>query len=489
MNRRTFLKKTGITAASLSVAPMLFAKSSTKSKHNIILYVVDDQGSGDAGCYGNPVIKTPGLDYLAEHGTRFTNAFCTTASCSPSRSVILSGLHNHANGMFGLNHAVHHFQSFDNFKSLSGLLSEVGYRTMCAGKYHLGPEETYHFDEYLNFEWAQMENGKWLPIDTPVDLADKCMSFISDDSSNPFFLYFCTIAPHRPFLREGINPVNPDDVIVPLYLPDIPECREELAQYYMSVERADSGLVRLIEILKKTNHWDDTLIIFCSDNGIAFPGAKTTTYDPGINLPFVVRNPYSEKKGTVNNAMVSYVDIMPTILDFAGLSYESNYNDTVKLPDVIKFSDPTPQNKQLHGRSFLPMLDESDPEGWDEIYASHSFHEVYMYYPMRVVRERKFKLIWNIAYQLDYPFAADLLDSKTWQAVLENEMKIYGKRSVDAYLHRPEFELYDVEKDPHEINNLADNPEYKNELERLKKKLKAFQIRTEDRWLNQWIGK
>jgi N-sulfoglucosamine sulfohydrolase len=203
----------------------------------------------------------------------------------------------------------------------------------------------------------------------------------------------------------------------------------------------------------------------------------------------VVRNPYSEKKGTLNNAMVSYVDIMPTILDFAGLSYESNYNDTVEVPDVIKFSDPTPQNKQLHGRSFLPMLDESDPEGWDEIYASHSFHEVYMYYPMRVVRERKFKLIWNVAYQLDYPFAADLLDSKTWQVVLENEMKIYGKRSVDAYLHRPEFELYDVEKDPHEINNLADHPKHKDELERLKKKLKAFQIRTEDRWLNQWIGK
>jgi N-sulfoglucosamine sulfohydrolase len=141
MNRRTFLKKTGVTAASLSVAPMLFAKSSTKSKRNIILYVADDQGSGDAGCYGNPVIKTPGLDYLAEHGTCFTNAFCTTASCSPSRSVILSGLHNHANGMFGLNHAVHHFQSFDNFKSLPVRLSEAGYRTMCAGKYHVNPEE------------------------------------------------------------------------------------------------------------------------------------------------------------------------------------------------------------------------------------------------------------------------------------------------------------------------------------------------------------
>jgi len=489
MDRRAFLKATGITAASLSIAPTLFASSSATSKRNIILYVVDDQGKGDAGCYGNPVIKTPGLDYLAEHGTRFTNAYCTTASCSPSRSVILSGLHNHANGMFGLNHAVHHFQSFDNFKSLPARLSEGGYRTLCAGKFHVGPEHVYHFDEYLDFEWVQMKNGQWLPKDTLVDLADKCITFISDDSPNPFFLYFCTMAPHRPFLREGIDPVNPDDVAVPPYLPDIPECREELAQYYMSVKRADSGLLRLIDILKKTDHWDDTLIIYCSDNGIAFPGAKTTTYDPGINLPFVVRNPYAKKKATVNHAMVSYVDIMPTILDFAGLEYESNYDTKVDVPDVIQFSDPTPQNKYLHGRSFLPILDNENPKGWDEIYASHSFHEVYMYYPMRVVRERKYKLIWNIAYQLDYPFAADLLDSKTWQAVLKNDLKTYGKRAVEAYLHRPEFELYDMENDPDEVNNLATTAEHKNELERLKKKLKAFQIRTEDRWLNQWIGK
>lgn len=489
MNRRTFIKQSGLAAASLSVAPKLFGSASSKQKRNILLYVVDDQGTGDAGCYGNPVINTPGLDHLAENGIRFTNAFCTTASCSPSRSVILSGLHNHANGMFGLHHAVHHFQSFENFKSLPVRLGEAGYRTLCAGKYHVGPEPVYHFDEYLNFKWVQRENGKWLPEDTPADLADKCEPLIGSDSDKPFFLYFCTIAPHRPFLREGIDPVSPDDVIVPPYLPDIPECREELAQYYMSVERADSGLLRLIDILKKTNQWDDTLIIYCSDNGIAFPGAKTTTYDPGINLPFVVRNPYSEKQGIVNNAMISYTDIMPTILNFAGLPYESNYDEEIDVPEKITFSDPTPQNEKLHGRSFLPVLEETNPNGWDEIYASHSFHEVYMYYPMRVVRERKYKLIWNVVHQLSYPFAADLLRSETWQAVVRNDMDVYGKRTVDAYLHRPEFELYDLENDPDEVNNLSDKPEYQTELARLQKKLKAFQIRTEDRWLNQWIGK
>ena len=169
MDRRKFLKTTGLTTASLSVAPALFSQSSSKKKRNVILYVVDDQGSGDAGCYSNPMIKTPGIDYLAENGTRFSHAYCCTASCSPSRSVILSGLHNHANGMYGLQHAVHHFQSFDNFKSLPLCLSEAGYRTACAGKYHVGPEKVYHFDQYINFEWVQTEKGNWRPKETPMD--------------------------------------------------------------------------------------------------------------------------------------------------------------------------------------------------------------------------------------------------------------------------------------------------------------------------------
>lgn len=489
MDRRSFLKTSGVAATSLSMAPGLFSQSSQNKKRNVILYVVDDQGTNDAGCYGNPVIKTPGLDYLAEHGTRFTNAYCCSASCSPSRSVILSGLQNHANGMFGLNHAVHHFESFDNFKTLPVRLSEGGYRTMCAGKYHVGPEKVYRFDHRIDYKWVQQPDGHWLPDGKPTDLAEQCTSFIADDSGQPFFLYFCTIAPHRPFLREGIDPVSPDDVIVPPYLPDITECREELAKYYMSVERADSGLLKMIEILKKTGHWEDTMVIYCSDNGIAFPGAKTTTYDPGIRLPFVVRNPDSGKNGSVNDAMISYVDIMPTILDFAGLSYQTNYYDEISVPERITFADPTPRNDRLHGRSFLPVLEQQDPKGWDEIYASHSFHEVYMYYPMRVVRERRYKLIWNVAYQLPYPFAADLLGSDTWQAVLKDDLEVYGKRRVEAYLHRPEFELYDMEEDPHEVNNLAGDPDHQAELERLKTKLKAFQIRTEDRWLNQWIGK
>ena len=422
------------------------------AEKNVLLYVVDDQGSTDAGCYGNLVIKTPGLDALAAAGTRFTHAFCTTASCSASRSVILSGQYNHANGQYGHQHSYHHFSSFPNVKSMPVLLADRGYRTTSAGKYHVAPEEIYHFEEYVKGP-------------SPAQMAENCRDLIAAESDEPFFLYFCTHEPHRPFKRDGSDTFDPADVVVPPYLPDTPECREELAKYYGSVQRADAGLVRLIEILKETGHWSDTLVIYISDNGIAFPGAKTTLYEPGMRLPCVVRNPSAAETGVVTDAMVTWADLLPTVLEFAGT--------------------PT-KGLTLHGRSFLSALDTEHTDGWDEVYASHTFHEITMYYPMKVVRGRKYKLIWNIAHGLEYPFASDLFASATWQGLLASGSDTYARRKIDAYLHRPKFELYDLESDPDEVVNLADSAEHAEVLAELQGKLKAFQKRTKDPWIMKW---
>lgn len=428
------------------------SNAQSSAKRNIILYVVDDQGTNDAGCYGNDVIRTPGLDELARHGMRMTHAFATTPSCSASRSVILSGKHNHANGQYGHEHSFHHFVSFPTLKTLPVRLSDAGYRTLSAGKYHVAPEPIYHFDEYVR-------RG------SPIEMAEKTRSLIASESDQPFFLYFCTTEPHRPFRREGFQEVDPDDVIVPPYLPDTPECRRELARYYASVERADSGLKRLIEIVREAGHWEDTLILYLSDNGIAFPGAKTNVYEPGVRLPFVIRVPGQENVGNTIDAMITYADVAPTLLDYAGVDVESN---------------------AMHGRSFLPRMRGEEVGEWDEVYLSHTFHEITMYYPMRVVRERRYKLIWNIAHGLDFPFASDLFASETWQGVINSGATTYGKRSVDAYLQRPAFELYDLDTDPHEIHNRADDPEMRTELARLQAKLKAFQERTGDPWIVKW---
>lgn len=473
MNRRDFIKL-GAGAASLLAVPSRAAEGPAEGRSNIVLIVSDDHGQGDLGCYGNRAIHTPHLDALAAEGVRFTNAFCTTASCSASRSVILSGLYSHANGQYGLQHSYHHFVSFDTVKGLPVFLSQAGYRTARIGKYHVAPEASYRFDATLP------GNSR-----SPVQMAENCRRFVAAEDPRPFFLYFCTSDPHRgggkaedlphqpdrfgnrPQGYPGIEEVthNPADVIVPDFLPDIPECRAELAQYYQSVSRVDQGVGRLIEILKAAGRYDNTVVIYISDNGIPFPGAKTTVYEPGLNLPCIVRTPWQKARGITCDALVNYADLTPTVLDIAGA---------------------TPSDYEFHGRSFESVLESEHPQGWDTTYASHTFHEVTMYYPMRVVRGRRFKLIWNLAHGLSFPFASDLWGSATWQATLKQDRRLYGKRSVEAYLRRPEFELYDLQEDPDEVRNLAADPRYRGRLEEMKAQLKAFQQRTQDPWVIKW---
>jgi N-sulfoglucosamine sulfohydrolase len=479
----------------------LFAATAISSvaadpRPNIILFVTDDMGA-DAGCYGNPVIKTPHLDDLARESVRLTHAFCTTASCSASRSVILTGLHNHANAHFGHAHAYHHFSAYKTVKSLPVMLAEAGYRTGRIGKLHVEPPEV--------FKWETNLQG---PERNPVVMANNSKQFIEAASDKPFFLYFCTADPHRsgghidvdPKLPADLQPnpfgnrptggypgiaevrYDPKDVIVPPFLPDTPVCRYELAQYYQSVSRIDQGLGRLVEILKSAGKYDDTVIIFTSDHGIAFPGSKTTVYEPGMRVPMIVKlpanqvtnnqtNPKSQipnlkSSGRISSAMVSHVDLTPTILDFA---------------------EALPKDHKLHGRSWKTAIREENPTGWDAVNASHTFHEITMYYPMKVVRTREYKLIWNIASGLPYPFASDLWAAPTWQdRYRQGPDTLYGKRSVKDYIHRPAFELYDLARDPDESKNLAGDPNYAKLLAEMKAQLKEFQERTADPWILKW---
>jgi N-sulfoglucosamine sulfohydrolase len=347
-------------------------------------------------------------------------------------------------------------------------------------------------------------------------MANNCEAFIEDESEKPFFLYFCTSDPHRgggtakelphkpnrfgnpgpnapgyPGIEEVVY--DPDDVIVPGFLPDTPTCRAELAQYYQSVSRVDQGLGRLVQILKDSDHWDNTLLIYISDHGIAMPGAKTTLYEGGMHSPCIVRNPYNKRRGVVTDAMISWVDLAPTILDFAGMLSDStgNVNQDVvaRIPAAERGTQTTRDTKrgEFHGRSFLSVLDQERAKGWDQVFASHTFHEIQMYYPMRVVRERKYKMIWNIAYPLPFPFASDLWAAPTWQVQYQQGPDAsYGGKTVGTYMQRPEFELYDIETDPHEGKNLADDPAFAEILETMKKKLREFQQHTNDPWILKW---
>lgn len=491
----------------LTFSTMLFA-----AERNIIFFITDDE-SPTLGCYGDPIAVSPAVDSLAADGTRFVNAFATTASCSASRSVVMSGLHNHKNGQFGHAHHFHKFASFHNVVSLAlpRVLANAGYRTAQIGKYHVAPEPVFHFETYLK------GNAR-----SSVQLAENCREFITDNSDErPFFLYIATSDPHRgggtdknskselkPDLfgnkpnrgsYPGVEEVffDPADVIIPPFLSDTPETREELAQYYQSCARIDQGVGRLIKILKENNLYEKTMIVFTSDHGMAFSGGKTTVYEGGLKVPFVVRNPYEANRGIVSEAMISHIDITPSLLDFAGgldleINGPKNWQDPNEFwrarGEALKENrDGGFKFRSYHGKSWIPILGNRDAEHWETIFASHTFHEIQMYYPMRVVRDKNYKLIWNIAHGLPYPFASDLWAASSWQAQFQKGMNApYGQKTVGEYIHRPAFELYRISTDPNESNNLATDADYTATLARYKSILKKFQQDMDDPWVMKW---
>ncbi|MBM80901.1 MAG: heparan N-sulfatase [Planctomycetaceae bacterium] len=489
---------------------LLACSLSQAAEKNIIFFITDDE-SPTLGCYGDAIAVTPNIDALATDGTRFTNAFATTASCSASRSVVMSGLHNHRNGQYGHQHAFHKFSSFYNVISLAmpRVLARAGYRTAQIGKYHVAPEEVYRFEKYIK------GNGR-----NALQMANAAREFITDtEDERPFFLYFGTSDPHRGGGKDqtsklelkadlfgnkpnrgshqGIDEVfyDPAKVPIPDFLPDTAETREELAQYYQSCSRIDQGVGRLVEILKEAGLYDKTMIVFTSDHGMAFSGGKTTVYEGGLKVPFVVRNPYQKKRGVVSKAMISHIDITPSLLDFAG-GLDAKTNGPQDPLNANKYWKDRGENLKenrgaqytsYHGKSWIPILGNADAEHWETVFASHTFHEIQMYYPMRVVRDKKYKLIWNIAHGLPYPFASDLWAASSWQAQFRKGKDApYGKKTVGQYINRPRFELYDIYADPNESKNLAINPQFAKVLEAYQAKLKAFQKRMQDPWIMKW---
>jgi N-sulfoglucosamine sulfohydrolase len=430
---------------------------------NVLLIVADDQGR-DLGVYGNPVLRTPNLDALAARGTLFTNAFATVSSCSPSRSVIYTGLYSHSNGMYGLAHDVHNQHLLPTVQTLPQYLKAAGYRTGLVGKKHILPESALPFDEELAPERPGNRDVAFM--------AGEARKFISRSAGKPFLLIVGYSDPHRAPENFGNTQTwpqvaratyDPAKVIVPAHLPDLPEVRRDLAQYYESVSRLDSGVGLLLDVLRDTKHEGDTLVVYLSDNGRAFPGAKTTLYDEGIHLPLIVWSPKQQKHGVRNDAMVSWIDILPTVLDWTGV--------------------PAPSTQQLPGRSILPILEQSHPPGWERVFASHGFHEIQQYYPMRALRTREHKYIVNLAAPLEFPIAGDIASSPTWRAIVARPSVGLGARSMQAFLHRPTEELYDLRKDPAEVNNLAGDAAHRAVLERMRAELQKFRVDTHDPWL------
>ncbi|KAF5009600.1 hypothetical protein FDECE_4204 [Fusarium decemcellulare] len=444
---------------------------------NILLLIADDLGRELVGCYGPKSSLTPNLDAFAASGSRFDMAFASTASCSGSRTTIYTGLHTHENGSYGLVGQRNGFQTFENVETAPEIFNKAGYKTGILGKVHVGPASKYPWQTRIEDE--SRDSAK---------VADKAEAFFeqSKGENRSFFLTIGYIDPHRVLAtRAGFGNVDgnydprlkdciftPDEIGIPQFLQDIPEVRQELAEYYRSINRLDQGIGLVLQALERSGLTDDTLVLFLSDNGPPFVNSKTTLYDAGVHLPFLLRVP-GKDVGVININMVSYIDILPTFLDWAG------HTD---LQPHESFAGPR------RGRSLLSIADSKTARnGWDHVFGSHTFHEVTNFWPTRYMRTQRYKYHRNVCWKLDFPFAMDLYASLSFEGMRNSGTATspakVGKRALKSYICRPPEELYDLEADPDEIHNLARKPEHQKRLLEMRAALETWQKQTKDLWL------
>jgi N-sulfoglucosamine sulfohydrolase len=468
LTRRAFLAA-GAAAAGAAVDPAVAgaaARPRARERRNVLLIVADDLGY-DLRCCGG-AIDTPALDALAQQGTLFSEGYAAVSSCSSSRAALYTGLYPHTNGMYGLSHDVHNFSLLDDVRTLPWMLKQAGYATAIVGKLHVKPLAALPYDAWLLPE---------KPGDRDVAAMARAAGKWMRAQSKPFFVTVGFSDPHRagdasqfgntrdwPDVRR--RRYAPTEVQVPAHLPDLAEVRADLAQYCEAVSRLDAGVGLLLAEVERAGRAGDTLVIFLSDNGRPFPGAKDNLYREGIRLPLIVRSPRQGRRDLRNGAMVSWIDIAPTILDWAVAAPPQNY-----------------RYAPLPGRSLLPILERENADGWDRVFATHSFHEINQYYPTRSLRTRTYSYFLNLEPCLAVPVASDVALSPSWKAITSMPGARLGKRTLDAFRHRPAEELYDLGADPDEVVNLAADPARANVLADLRAQLAQWRTATHDPWM------
>lgn len=424
------------------------------SKPNIVIYLSDDHGSEFLGCYGNSDIKTPHLDRIAQNGMRFTHAFTPTPTCAPSRSTLYTGLYPARHGAMG-NHTACH----SHLATLPKELRELGYRVALAGKKHVKPDEIFDFeyiDAFLPKSNAYERRYRREGLDTiPVE------RFLSthkkENPEQPVCLILGDSNPHVTW--EPNKTYHPESLQLPPYIADTPVTRNALANYYQDITTMDTRIGDVDKILETHGYTDNTLFIYMTDHGSEFPHSKWTLYDTGIRLPFIARWHGEIPADTETSAMVSHVDLMPTLIDIAG-------------------GEPS---EDFDGRSFKTVLNGHQKAFRDRIYGTHTRDGDMNVFPQRCVRDHQYKYILN------------LLPENTWtthftkvEGIHESHAEVWNswvERAKDdpktaelVYLtqHHPVEELYDINTDPYEINNLAFLETSRPVLERMRADVKQW---------------
>ncbi len=413
------------------------AQHTRESRPNIVIFLADDLGWRDTGPYGNPAVHTPSIDRLARAGLVVRYAFGTSPQCSPSRISMLSGRWPHATRTEDL-----HTPLPAGIPLLPALLQRVGYFTGDMAKTHYGPNGE------RQFQWYSPETASALP------------AFLDSAGTRPFFLWVGFHEPHRPF-PEGRPSHAPARVRLTPYLADAPGTREDLARYYDAIERMDTKIGTMMDELGRRRLLEHTLVIFLSDNGAPFPREKGTLYDSGTRTPLILDWPVVVRAGTVwDRGMVSTLDLAPTLLELAG----------------------APVPRAMQGRSFRALLDDPGTfRGDSAIFSERNWHDCDEH--QRAVRTARFRLIRTDAYT-DLPLctAADLGASPSFHdlraRVRAGRLTLAQRRLFES--PRARLELYDLQQDPWEVRNVADDPAYVATARRLAEVLESWSEGSDD---------
>lgn len=401
-----------------------------------ILWIIVEDVSPRFGCYGDDIARSPNVDRLAEEGRRYTNAFATAPVCSPSRSAVHTGVHQTALG-------THHHRASHGTRGLPGPYDPVPpYYVKLLSEY-LRQEGYYCTTNRRNADFQiPMPVSAFNDTDPTADYRDRA-------DGQPFFSIVNPSQTHESEMwadeDEEALTTDPAAVEVPPYFPDTPKVRRTLARHYDNIERADEQIGELLDALERDGVLDETVVFLWSDHGEGLPRGKRWLYDSGINVPLIVRWPDEIEGGAVSDRLVSTLDLAPTVLQVAGT-------------DV-----PT----HMSGKSFLGSDDDGERE---YIFAARDRHDDF-FDTVRAVRDSRYKYIRN--YRPDQPYL--LWNSyRNRHPVMQELHRLDLEDELDSeeqwffQEQRPPEELYDLESDSHELDNLASKLDHRSTLERMR---------------------
>jgi arylsulfatase A-like enzyme len=467
MSYRTILT-IALNAALLLVAHSGAVHAQSKpeaTRPNVLLVLSDDHSVPHVGAYGNPDIKTPNLDAFAKQGMRFNRAYVAAPQCVPSRAALMTGRSPVAVQMTRFSAPL-----AEEYKTWLELLRAQGWFTGVAGRtFHLDgsgnqpPETTTVFDKY-NLRTF----GRRLDYVKQGNMLAQYREFLdSVPKGKPFALQLCSNDPHRPLDANAIaEPHDPKKIKLPAHYPDTSGVREDFARYYDEIARFDGHFGQVLEELQKRGLADNTIVVFMGDNGASQFRGKGTLYEYGLNVPLLVRWPGKVKAGTVTSELISGEDLAPTFLEACGVR----------------------PLKEMTGRSFLKLLRGESYSGRQYVFAERGAHGSGLptgtspFDLGRVVIGKRYKLIYTTLWQLPYQ-PVDFDGQPFWKEL--RQMHQEGKLSpLMSRLYfsptRPMFELFDLESDPSEFNNLIGNKDYEVIERELKAALQEWMILERD---------